>query len=326
MKKVKRLLLFGVIAFFVGTVTILNESTEMLGFFLMLAGLVLLLVGGVLAVREGTKRFKNKNKILGNTRQNLSNISDEENNSSSSKVSPDKIKCNEFAEELASLPCVEIARGPKIKRRKNALLAEITPSNITKRSRIDKIFPFVVIDTETTGLSPKDCEIIEISAIKYDQDFTPASCFSTLCKPSGPIPKAASDVNNITDAMVADAPSFSDVAGKFMEYIDGCNIVGHNVKFDVKFLFMNGVDFSEEVRYYDTLDLAKKILRDKNSSEYDPVLGKYVPCTGYDVLNYKLDTLCEYYGIYRDNAHRSLSDCLATGKLFECLVRAKHDK
>ena len=325
MKKVKRLLLFGVIAFFVGTVTILNESTEMLGFFLMLAGLVLLLVGGVLAVREGTKRFKNKNKISGNTRQNLSNISDEENNSSSSKVSPDKIKCNEFAEELASLPCVEIARGPKIKRRKNALLAEITPSNITKRSRIDKLFPFVVIDTETTGLSPKDCEIIEVSAIKYDQNFTPVSCFSTLCKPSGLIPKSASDVNNITDAMVSNAPSFSEVAGKFMEYIAGCNIVGHNVKFDVKFLYVNGVDFSEEIRYYDTLDLAKKVLRAKSSSEYDPVLGKYVPCTEYDVLNYKLDTLCEYYGIYRDNAHRSLSDCLATGKLFECLVRAKHD-
>lgn len=344
MKKVKRLLLFGVIAFFVGTVTILNESTEMLGFFLMLAGIVLLLTGVVLALISGIKSLRNKKETPGIISSSSVDISRNKQEGSSSKVdnkefiisraaevmanslSEYKIKCKEFNEELSSIPRIETTVGPKIKRRKNALLAEITPSNITKRSRIDKLFPFVVIDTETTGLSPKDCEIIEVSAIKYDQNFTPVSCFSTLCKPSGLIPKSASDVNNITDAMVSNAPSFSEVAGKFMEYIAGCNIVGHNVKFDVKFLYVNGVDFSEEIRYYDTLDLAKKVLRAKSSSEYDPVLGKYVPCTEYDVLNYKLDTLCEYYGIYRDNAHRSLSDCLATGKLFECLVRAKHDK
>lgn len=58
MKKVKRLLLFGVIAFFVGTVTILNENTEMLGFFLMLAGVILLVAGIVLAAMVGIRKIK----------------------------------------------------------------------------------------------------------------------------------------------------------------------------------------------------------------------------------------------------------------------------
>ena len=65
MKKVKRLLLFGVITFFVGTVTILNESTEMLGFFLMLAGMVLLLTGVVLALISGIKSLRNKKEMPG---------------------------------------------------------------------------------------------------------------------------------------------------------------------------------------------------------------------------------------------------------------------
>lgn len=259
MKKVKRLLLFGVIAFFVGTVTILNENTEMLGFFLMLAGVVLLLTGVVLALVSGVKSLRNKKGTSGVMSSTSVNLSGKEQEGSSIKADNKEFiisraaevmekslpeyrnKCKEFNEELSSIPRVETTVGPKIKRRKNALLAEITPSNITKRSRIDKLFPFVVIDTETTGLSPKDCEIIEVSAIKYNQNFTPVSCFSTLCKLSGLIPKSASDVNNITDAMVSNAPSFSEVAGKFMEYIAGCNIVGHNVKFDVKFLFVNGV-------------------------------------------------------------------------------------
>ena len=43
----------------------------------------------------------------------------------------------------------------------------------------------------------------------------------------------------------------------------------------------------------------------------------------YDVENYKLTTLCDYYYIYRNDAHRSLSDCYATFKLFMELLNEK---
>lgn len=341
MKKVKRLLLFGVIAFIVGTVTILNENTEMLGFFLMLAGIVLLLTGVVLALISGVKSLRNKKGTSGVMSSTSVNLSGKEQEGSSIKadnkefiisratevmeksLSEYRNKCKEFNEELSSIPRVPINQTSKIKRRKTAFLAEVKLSNITRKTRIDKLFPLVVIDTETTGLKPTSCEIIEVSAIKYEKDFTPSSCFTTLCKPSCPIPQAASDVNHIYDEMVQNEPQFSSVAGEFMDYIAGCNIVGHNLPFDIKFLYMSGVDFSENVRYFDTLDLAKKVLTAKNNYVYDPIEGKYEPCDNYDVDNYKLATLCDYYGINRDDAHRSLSDCLATGKLFQNLISDK---
>ena len=43
----------------------------------------------------------------------------------------------------------------------------------------------------------------------------------------------------------------------------------------------------------------------------------------YDVCDYKLDTICKYYQIYRSDAHRSLSDCYATGLILDKLIEDK---
>ena len=63
----------------------------------------------------------------------------------------------------------------------------------------------VIFDLETTGLSPLEDKIIEISAIKVEKGKV-CGTFSTLVDPGCPIPMAASRVNGITDQMVAGAP------------------------------------------------------------------------------------------------------------------------
>lgn len=230
----------------------------------------------------------------------------------------------EFSNELSSIPRIRIEKSDdKIKRQLVSDMPEIHFSNITRSTVLEKIFPLVCIDVETTGIQVRGNDIVEVSAIKYDVGFKPISCFTTLLKPRKSIPPEASQINNITDDMVKDSPSFSSIAVAFSDYISGCNIVGHNVMFDLRFLFVSGATLPSKVRYFDTLDLAKKTLKVYGKKKYDYHNNEYVEDDEYDIYDYKLETLCEYYSIFRDDAHRSLSDCFATVKVFKNIIDDK---
>lgn len=229
-----------------------------------------------------------------------------------------------FSAELAGIPHQEIERrSPGSERRAVDFMPEIHLTNITRRTNIDGLFPLVIIDTETTGLSPRSCEIVELSAIKVLPGFRAESCFTTLIKPKKAIPAKATEVHGITKEMVADAPAMREVVDAFNDYIAGCNVVGHNVTFDLGFLYAAGVELSPKVKYYDTLDLAKKTLVSSGKQQYNHHTGQYEDPEDYDVEDYRLTTLCDHYGIYRDDAHRSLSDCLATLKILEHIIDDK---
>ena len=214
-------------------------------------------------------------------------------------------RAKQFDAELDAIPVIDIALSDPAPRHLLKDLPEYSFSNITRKTRLDSIFPLVFLDVETTGFAPSKCEIIEVSAIRFETGMIPVAAFSTLCKPKKPIPEDASTVNHITDEMIADAPTFAQVAPALTEFIKGCHIAGHNLDFDLRFIFAHGADLPEKVRFYDTLDLAHLTIPDSS------------------VYNYKLDTVCHYYGIWRNNAHRSLSDCYATSRLFIHLVRDK---
>jgi DNA polymerase III epsilon subunit family exonuclease len=221
-------------------------------------------------------------------------------------------KAKAFNDELSNIPTVTVAVNDReCIKRKLEEMPEIKYSKITRQTNIENLFPLVIIDVETTGLHCRKNEIIEVSAIKYESGFTPDYCFTTLCKPNSPLPDEIKDITNITDEMLSDAPKFGNIVDSLSEFVKGCNIFGYNLEFDRKFLFVNGLDFPEKKRYYDVMELIKTKLKRApyNSDSYN-----------YDVLDYKLDTVAKYYNIYRDNAHRSLSDCLATGKVLESLI------
>ena len=211
----------------------------------------------------------------------------------------------QFEEELQAIPRIEVTLSDPSPRQLLKNLPEYSFSNITRKTRLDSIFPLVFLDVETTGLSPSKCEILEVSAIKFDSGMVPVSAFTTLCKSNKPIPKEASAVNHITDDMVADAPAFAQIAPALTDYLKGCNVAGHNLDFDLRFIYAHGVHLPEKVRFYDTLDLAHLTIPQSS------------------IYNYKLDSVCHYYGIWRDNAHRSLSDAYATSKVFTKLVQDK---
>ena len=233
-------------------------------------------------------------------------------------------KREEFSLELSKIPRVPVVQSSERTKRANMIrMPEIKYSNITRSTNMVKLFPLVVVDTETTGVKPGGNDIIEVSAIKYGPDFVPISCFTALCKPRKPIPAEATEVNHITDEMVADAPPFALIASSFSEYIAGCNMVGHNLPFDLRFLYISGVELPPKAKYYDTLDLAKKVLTKYGGKKYNHKTGEYEEVEDWDVYDYKLETLCEYYDVYRSDAHRSLSDSYATALLFKNLIDDK---
>lgn len=94
--------------------------------------------------------------------------------------------------------------------------------------------PVVYIDIETTGGSYRTSRVLEVAAIRVDQTGTHE--FSSLINPEIGVPRSITGLTGINDGMVADAPSFADIADELFEILDGAIFIAHNVRFDYSFL------------------------------------------------------------------------------------------
>ena len=159
---------------------------------------------------------------------------------------------------------------------------------------------YVLFDLETTGISANYDEVIEISALKV-RDGKIVAEFSELVNPGRSIPFAASQVNHITNDMVAEAPFFPEVLGRFLTFIGEDILVGHNIhSFDMKFLYRDCDKYYHKTLtndYVDTLSIAKVCFPDWKHR--------------------RLSDLAEHYGISTRGAHRALNDCKINQQVFE---------
>lgn len=162
---------------------------------------------------------------------------------------------------------------------------------------------YTVVDIETNGLVEGTCEIIEVSALKV-RDGAIQDSFSSLIKPTQPIHWFVKRLTGITDELVADAPPANEVLRAFYDFAGKDILVGHNVNFDVNFLYdnlllHNGLVLDND--FVDTLRLARMAL---------PALP-----------NHKLATVAAYYGVVTDGAHRALRDCEICNACYMALQR-----
>ena len=95
---------------------------------------------------------------------------------------------------------------------------------------------FVAIDIETTGLNPTWDEIIEVSAVRY-QNGSEVETYESLVKPTRPISAFITLYNGITNGMVADAPTVGEIMAPLRAFIGDSVLLGHNVHFDINFLY-----------------------------------------------------------------------------------------
>lgn len=161
---------------------------------------------------------------------------------------------------------------------------------------------YVVFDLETTGISPYNDEVIEISAVKVRKGKVVEE-FSELVNPKRTIPFAASRVNNITNDMVSDAPFFDEVLRHFLQFVGEDVLVGHNIQgFDMKFIYRDCERYFHQTitnDYVDTLILAKRCFPEWRHR--------------------RLGDLADHYGISTQGAHRALADCRMNQRVFELL-------
>ena len=122
----------------------------------------------------------------------------------------------------------------------------------------------VVLDTETTGLSFKDCSLIEISAARLEGRGVVAR-FQTFVRPDGPIPEKIEQLTGITNKDVALAPSAPEAVAALAEFVGGSPVLAHNATFDRTFIegVPGGADVSDT--WVDTLSLSRIALPRLNS-------------------------------------------------------------
>ena len=162
---------------------------------------------------------------------------------------------------------------------------------------------FCVLDLETTGGSPADCEITEIGALLF-QGGEPAGTFQTLVNPGAPIPPFITILTGITQAMVIEAPPIDEALPAFLEFLGSAVIVGHNVRFDISFLnaAAERLDYPRLTNpWADTLKLAQRLCRN-------------------EVRNLKLDTLAGHFRSPTKPTHRAFDDAAATAHVFWALL------
>lgn len=96
--------------------------------------------------------------------------------------------------------------------------------------------PLIVFDLETTGIDTSKDRIVEVCFLKIHPDGT-REVKTRRINPEMPIPKEATAVHGISDADVANEPTFRQIARNMAEWIDGCDFAGYNSnRFDVPVL------------------------------------------------------------------------------------------
>ena len=158
----------------------------------------------------------------------------------------------------------------------------------------------IALDLETTWLDRTQSEIIEVALVKIDEKtFKVIDSYQSLVKPSTPIPEIVSNITNIFDEDVKDAPNFSEIQKDIIDFIWDTPILGHNVKFDKDFLVYNWV------------------LIEKNIALDTFLLGNFM-------LSWERSLSLEYLStslwIKLEGSHRAMNDTLATVELFIYII------
>ncbi|MBF0570004.1 MAG: 3'-5' exonuclease [Candidatus Omnitrophica bacterium] len=168
---------------------------------------------------------------------------------------------------------------------------------------------YVIFDVETTGLSPLEGDrIIEIAAIRVRHGKN-IETFTSLVNPGRALNAEAMRLNNITEAMIKDAPTAADVLPQMADFVGGACLVAHNASFDIKFLChelsLMGRKLRAETPVLDTMKMSKAFL---------PYLASH-----------RLSSLAQSLGVSVGMTHRALADVEILCEVFKRLLSMAGD-
>lgn len=199
-----------------------------------------------------------------------------------------------FALDIETEEITSVQEQKKPKKKKSKTIEEAEKMS----ELLSQINEYVVLDIETTGLTPqKGGRIIELAGVRVRNGKIEEQ-FSQFIYPEMKIYGKTIELTGITNEMLAGQPVYGKVLPEFHKFIGNSVIVAHNAIFDwnrflVYYFERCGIKVQNEV--IDTLKLAKLYHPEQDS--------------------YKLIELCTLHGITLDNAHRAINDTIATAYL-----------
>lgn len=162
--------------------------------------------------------------------------------------------------------------------------------------------PYVVVDFETTGVSPRREEVVETGAVQVDGG-RPGAAYDRLARPSVPIRASAERIHGISVAMLENESTFDDQVPDLLDFIGDRIFVAHHARFDWAFfeaaLRRRGLPLPAVDRL-DTLRLSRRLFP--------------------EFPRHDLRSLTRTHGIRLESAHRALPDALATAELLGVLI------
>jgi DNA polymerase-3 subunit epsilon len=160
---------------------------------------------------------------------------------------------------------------------------------------------YAIVDIETTGGNAGSGSITEIAIIISDGK-TVLDKYTSLVNPLQPIPLFIEKLTGITDAMVSQAPTFSQIAREVFEILQDKIFVAHNVNFDYSFIAhqLNQQGFKFTSQKLCTVRLSRKVFE--------------------DLPSYSLGNLCRSLEIKLIDRHRAMGDAEATTMLFHRIL------
>ena len=167
-----------------------------------------------------------------------------------------------------------------------------------------------VIDTETTGLDPRQARVVEFAAVRRDNGRLDAgSAFRRLIDPGEPIPQAASRIHGIDDAKIAGAPRFAAAWTEIADALGDAILIGHTIGFDLAVLKHEcaraGLAWTTP-RALDTRLLAE--IAEPNLADFS------------------LDSLAAWLGVEITGRHSALGDARAAARVFDALIPKLRDR
>ena len=158
----------------------------------------------------------------------------------------------------------------------------------------------IVLDTETTGLDPKEGHrLIEIGCVELVDRRLTRNNFHQYIQPDREIDAGAVEVHGIDNDFLRDKPRFAEIAEAFLAYVTGSELIIHNAAFDLGFIDnelglwrSGGPRLGDLCEVTDTLGMARRMHPGQRNS---------------------LDALCKRYGV--DNSRRDLHGALLDAEI-----------
>lgn len=171
---------------------------------------------------------------------------------------------------------------------------------------------YIVLDTETTGLDPKQGHrIIEIAALELQERQLTKDYRHYFINPERQSDEAALRIHGITADFLQDKPKFNVIVQEFLQYIEGATLIIHNAPFDMAFLNseMSRLNLGRIEDYVieviDTLAMAKEFFPGKRNN---------------------LDALCDRFEVNRAARvlHGALIDCELLAEVYFNMTRGQN--